>query len=253
MKTIDVVEEDFNRALSLAQSAGMHDIVNALKRALDTKREPNMKNISRTDIECGTGVDLDDVIAYSFYDFVDVPAGVNKQKYNGYNIILNNRFEEFAKNAKSAIEFELAKYSDSKGAKVLMFMTKTINIENNIARPGEWADNSHDMPPYDPNGEFLIGNIVLLTPDGRVVARQGWFTLQDISANRTMIMDAVGVVSRYFGLASERIADVLSDDIDWTTTGVQKFKVATEDMKGKIQNANKQNAERFVRENNQQK
>lgn len=251
MKTINVVEEDFNRALSLAQSAGMHDIVNALKRALDTKREPNMKNISRTDIECGTGVDLDDVIAYSFYNFADVPAGVNKQKYNGYNIILNNRFEEFAKNAKSAIEFELAKYSDSEGAKVLMFMTKTINA--NIARPGEWADNSHDMPPYDPNGEFLIGNIVLLTPGGRVVARRGWFTLQDISTNRTMIMDAVGAMSRTFGSSSERSAKVLSDNIDWTTPGVQKFKVATEDMKGKIQNANKQNAERFVRENNQQK
>ena len=259
MKTINVVEEDFNRALGLAQSAGMQDVVDALMAALDTKREPNMKNISRADIERATGVSLDDVIAYSFYNFADVPAGVNKQEYNGYKIQKSYRGidDELQKKAKSAIESELSKYPSYAGTKVLMFMSKNVTLDPDVYHwkgRKKWVDNSQDMPPHNPKGHLIISNIVFLTTDGRVVARRGWFnTGYDLSENPHMIWDyCLYGVPDLFECYTKDILDVLQDAED-SVFKVQEFKTATDDMKSKIQDADKSNVEQFVQKQNQQK
>lgn len=237
MKTINVVEQDFYRALHLAKDAGMQDIVDALKSALDLNRGPNMKNVSRADIERATGVKLDDVLAYSFYNFSDVPAGINRDKYNGLNVTLLDKTKQFCDEWKSELESKFSEYRGLENVKVLMVMIMPINPKQlyGVCGKDRWMDNSI-VPQYDPKSGKIVGNVVLLTPDGDVVARRGWFVMQtDISMQLNLLPDELAHFASLGHGDTEDFVSVLEEDIDWYPPKANSFKSASENVKDKIQ------------------
>ena len=132
-----------------------------------------MKKITRAAIEHVLGENLDNTLAYSFGELADIQQGWNRTEYNGYSLGADQETcEKIAQIMKLNLESEPRLYN----ARVVMQVSMTTGTADS-SRLYKWTNSS---PKYDRAGRYSIGNLVFLTRDGRLVARNdAWWGITE--------------------------------------------------------------------------
>ena len=143
---------------------------------LDRITRLTLEKITRADIERVLGQNLDNTVAYSFYQLADVQPGWNCDTYNGYGIwhslADNKTSEKIALIMKKGLELD-PRLND---ARIIMQVGMTITADD-FYQVRNWTRKA---PMYDNKSVHVAGNMVFLTSDGRLVARNdAWWYVKE--------------------------------------------------------------------------